>query len=239
MSEVTNIKLDLGDGLHTNSEDKLDVFYEQNGNMHTETSEDPIEIGLYVEDLNGVDGGGSSAADGWTTTPATGWSISNPAQTIPNFLDVNRDVVNLIFTFGLYKSTVRHPTSIAYGTEVKDVRSLCNEIVAPIHFNPPSYTSYRPNPGEIIQLVRNPTFRTVPYGTGTIACENGNRLANDTMETIVMLVIMEAHYMSDIQQGGNAYWINDMTVCCIYSSIPEFIVGQTYSGTQLFDANHI
>lgn len=238
MSDIT-IKLDLGDGLYTNAEDKLDVYYEPNGNMHPESSETPGEVGLYVNNLNGADGGGSSVPDGWTTVNGTGWNIIDPSQTTPSFLDMNRDVVNLIFTFGVYKATMRHPTTIAYGSDVKDVRSICNEIVAPVYYSPSSYTSFHPNSGELIQLVKNPIFRTVPYNGSTIACENGNRIANDTMETVVMFVITDVHYMSDIQQGGNVYWIHDLTLCCIYSTIPEFIVGQSYTGTQLFDANHI
>ena len=242
MSEKIVIGLDLDNGLHVDSEDKVGVYYEQNGNMHLETDPDPTDgkNGIYVENLNGADGpGGASRYDGWSMKPGTGWNINNNSQTIPDFIDINRDVVNLIFTFGLYKATMRHPTTIAYGSSVKDVRSICNEIVAPVYFSPSSYTSYRPNVGELIQLVKNPLFRTVPYGSGTIACENGNRTGNDSMETAVMFVIMEIHYMSDLQPGGNEYWVHDMSLCCIYSTVPDFTVGQTYSGTQLFDSSHI
>lgn len=240
MSEVVRINLDLGDGLHTNAQDKLDVYYEPNGNMHLETSETPGETGIYVNDLNGADGtGGASTPDGWTTKSGTGWDITSPSTTTPDFVDMNRNVVNLIFTFGLHKAQVRNATTITYSSDVKDVRSICNEIVAPVYFDPSSYTSFHPEVGEIIQLVENPIFRVVPRNGSTIACENGNRIANDLMETAAMFVVTAIRYMSDIQQGGNAYWVYDMTITCIFSSVPEYVVGQSYTGSQLFDANHI
>lgn len=240
MSKEITIGLNLGDGLHTTEDDKLEVYYEPNGNMHLETSDNVDEIGVYVNDLNGADGaGGGSQYDNWTIKSGEGWRTNDSSQTISNFIDVNREVVNLIFTFGLYKVATRHPSTISYGSSVKDVRGICNEIVAPVWYSPSSYTSYRPNPGELIQLVKNPLFRTVPYGSGTIACESGNRASNDSMETAVMFVIMDIHYMSDIQQGGNQYWVHDMTLQCIYSTVSDYVVGQTYSGTQLFDSNNV
>jgi hypothetical protein len=231
------IQLDLGDGFTTDENNKLGVKYEPNGNMHVETSTDP---GLYVENLNGADGtGGGSQPDGWTTKPGTGWNIQTNA-TIPDFVDMNRDVVNLIFTFGVYRPSMRHPTYVAYSTTPKDVQSMCNEIVAPVYYNASSYTSYHPQAGELIQLVTNPLFRTVPWNGGTIATESLNRIdGNTSQETKAMFVITDIHYMSDIQQGGNIYWVHDMTLMCIYSTLPEFVVGTSYSGTQGFDNNHI
>lgn len=236
-----NISLDLGNGLHTTEdEDKLSVNYEPNGNMHIEESDDPNETGLYVEDLNGEDGqDGGSTYDNWTTRQGTGWLVSDTSVTTQDFIDINREVINLIFTFGLYKPQMRHPTTIAYDTSVKDVQSICNEIVAPIYWNNRSYTSYRPSAGEMIQLVTNPTFRTVSWNGSTIACETLNRAIGQSQEVKVMFVIMEIHYDSDIHQGGSEYWVNDMKLCCIYSSIPDYVVGTTYTGTQGFDLNHI
>lgn len=232
MSEQITIKLDLGSGLHTNLQDEMSVSYTDNGHIHIE--DNLGEEGLYVDNLNGEDGvGGVSVPDGWTTVDGTGYNISDPSQTT-QFIDMNRDVVNLIFTFGLYKATTRNPSNITYGTNVKDVRSICNEIDAPIWFSPSSYTSYKPMEGELIQLVKNPLFRTVPVGNSTVACENGNRLGNDSMETAVMFVITEINY-----QPGNIYWVTDMTLCCIFSTVPDFVVGQSYTGTQLFDSGHI
>ena len=242
MPEKIVIGLDLDNGLHIDNEDKVGVYYEQNGNIHIETYLDPKDgkNGIYIENLNGADGsGGASRYDGWTMKPGTGWKISDTSQTINDFIDMDRDVVNLIFTFGLYRATMRHPTTITYGSTVKDVQSVCNEIVAPVYWNNRSYTSYRPNAGELIQFVTNPTFRTVPWNGSTIACETLNRVTTQVQEVKAMFVIMEIHYDSDIHQGGNEYWVNDMKLCCIYSSVPDFVVGTTYSGTQNFDADHV
>lgn len=239
MSERIKIGLNLGDGLHT-SDKKVGVHYVENGEMHIEESDNLEENGLFVEDLNGADGTGSSRPDGHTMKSGTGWNISNTSQTISNFIDMDRDVVNLIFTFGLYKPTTRNSTTITYSTSPKDVQSICNEIVAPVQYNATSYTSYQPYAGELIQLVTNPLFRTVPWNGGTIATESLNRYNSSvTQEVKAMFVITEIHYMSDIQQGGNQYWVHDMKLQCIYSAIPDFVVGTVYSGTQGFDSNHI
>lgn len=239
MSKRVKIGLNLGEGLYT-KDNKLGVHYVENGRMNIVESDNPGENGLFVEDLNGKDGaGGGSQYDGYTMKSGTGWSISNASQTISNFIDMDRDVVNLIFTFGLYKPTTRHPTTITYSTSPKDVQSICNEIVAPVQYNATSYTSYRPNAGELIQLVTNPLFRTVPWNGGTIATESLNRYNSSvTQEVKAMFVITEIHYMSDIQQGGNQYWVHDMKLQCIYSAISDFVVGTVYSGTQGFDSNH-
>lgn len=242
MSDTVKIGLNLGDGLYTNN-NKVGVHFVENGNIHIETSDNVGENGVYVEDLNGADGtGGGSQYDGWSVKPGTGWQIENNTSTIKDFIDMDRDVVNLIFTIGLYKPTMRHPTSITYSTTPKDVQSVCNEIVAPLQYNATSYTSYRPNAGELVQFVTNPLFRTIPWNGSTIATESINRYnANSSgiQEVKVMFVITEIHYMSDIQQGGNRYWIHDMKLQCIYSGIPDFVVGTVYSGTQGFDSNHI
>lgn len=240
MSTIIQVNLDLGDGLHTTeTENKVAVHYEPNGNMHLETSDVPGETGIYVNDLNGEDGsGGGSRHDGWSTVRGTGWKTSDNTQTIPDFIDMNRDVVNLIFTFGLYRPSMRHPTTITYSSTPKDVQSMCNEIVAPVNWNNRSYTSYRPNAGELIQLVTNPTFRLIPWNGSTIATESLNRVIGANQEVKVMFVITEIHYDSDIRQGGNEYWVHDMSVCCIYSTVPDFVVGTTYTGTQGFDPSH-
>ena len=116
MSERIKIGLNLGDGLHT-SDKKLGVHYVENGRMNIVESDNPGENGLFVGDLNGKDGtGGGSQYDGYTMKAGTGWSISNASQTISNFIDMDRNVVNLIFTFGLYKPTTRHPTTITYSS---------------------------------------------------------------------------------------------------------------------------
>lgn len=239
MSERIKIGLNLGDGLHT-SDKKVGVHYVENGEMHIEESDNLEENGLFVEDLNGADGTGSSRPDGHTMKSGTGWNISNTSQTISDFIDMDRDVVNLIFTFGLYKPTTRNPTTITYSTSPKDVQSICNEIVAPVQYNATSYTSYQPFAGELIQLVTNPLFRTIPWNGGTIATESLNRYnSSATQEVKAMFVITEIHYMSDIQQGGNQYWVHDMKLQCIYSAISDFVVGTVYSGTQGFDSDHI
>lgn len=237
MGENIKINLDLGDGLHTtpDPENKLAVYYEPNGNMYLD------DDGIVVKDLNGGDGvDGGSQYDGWSIVPGTGWNVNDNKVTIDNFIDMDRDVVNLIFTIGLYKPSMRHPTSIAYSSDVKDVQSMCNEIVAPINYSATSYTSYKPSAGELIQLVTNPTFRFINFTGGTtIAVESIDRVNGNDQEVKAMFVITKIQFMSDIQQGGSQYWVHDMSLCCIYSTVPDFVVGTTYTGTQGFDTNHV
>lgn len=238
MSRNIQINLDLGNGLHTREDnDKLAVLYEH-GNIHLEPDAGG-EGGLYVNDLDGADGSGGTVADGYTLKQSTGTNMSNPSSITTNFVDVDRSVVNMIFTFGLYRPSSRNNT-ITYSSTVKDVRSICNEIVAPLWYSPQSYTSYKPYAGELIQLVTNPTIRTVTSNGSTIAVETLDRVIGNTAQEVkVMFVITAINYMSDIQQGGNQYWVHDMTLKCIYSSIPDFTVGTSYSGTQLFDSSYI
>lgn len=243
MSNV-KIQLDLGDGLHT-SQDKVGVYNEPNGNMYVETNSG--EEGVYVEDLNGADGtGGSSTYDGWSTLPGTGWSISTPGQTTNDFIDMNRLAISLIFSFGWQRPQMRHSTSIAYSSTVKDVTSICNEIDAPIYYNGQNKTAYRPQVGELIQLITNPVPWVVPVSTsvsasGTIAVESLNRMNTDSdataQEVKAMFVIKSITYNSDTQQGGNEFWVNAMTLICIYSNITNFTVGQEYSGSPDFTSS--
>lgn len=227
MSESVNIYLDLGDGLYTDGNDKLDLGYVDNGNMYLETNTG--EEGIYVNDLNGADGpGGTSTYDGYTTISGIGRNISNPSEEIP-FIDIDRDVVNLIFTFGFYKVQSRQQASITYSTSAKSIGDLCNEINAPCVYNVTAKTSYRPIAGEIIQLVDHPSFRTVAVSGGTIAVESGNRHDDNTMVTKAMFVITSIRYKSDVGLG-NDYIVHDMNVQCIYSDSSAFTVGQSYYG---------
>jgi hypothetical protein len=241
MSKEIQIQLNLGDGLLTRPDnDKLAVLYEPNGNMLLDPVTTPGTGGMFVNDLNGANGSGGTHYDGYTVKPGRGTNINNPSDTISDFVDIDRSVVNMIFTLGLYRPASRNPSNITYSSTVKDVKSICNEIVAPVWYSPQSYTSYKPKAGELIQLVTNPTFRTVPSGGVTKAVESIDRVANNNAQvTQAMFVITEIHYMSDIQQGGNQYWVHDMKLCCIYSGVADYTVGTTYSGTQGFDSNYI
>lgn len=229
------IQPNTGDGLIADSTDNnLKVNFEPNEYIRLEQT--PGLEGIFVEDLNGKDGEGGSRPDNHTTVTGTGWKIGNRSDTIPNFIDMNRAVVNLIFTIGLYKPLRRNTTDITYTNVPKDVRAMCNEIVAPCYYNPSDSTSYKPAKGELIQLVTNPTYRLTSYRGSTIACESINRVhSNNAQETKVMFVIEEIVFMSDRPGGGSEYWVYSMKLRCIYSSIPEYRVGTRYEGTQWID----
>lgn len=250
MSKSITIGLDLGNGLYIMNNDKVAVYYEPNGNMHLERDDDPTDgkNGMYVSNLKGPKGSnGDSRYDGYTTKPGPGWGgVLDPnlgSAYTTDFIDVDRSIVNMIFTIGLYKPIKRNATNITYSsTEVKDVTSICNEIVAPIYFSPVNgYTSYKPYVGELLQLITNPIFRITNTDTGTIATESINRIAatSPAQEVKVMFVITKIVYNSDLNPNGSQYWVNSMELQCIYSSIPNYIVGNIYSGSQKFDQSHI
>ncbi len=233
MSKSIKIGLDLGDGLTIDSSsNKAVVDYVNNGNIILDTGSDPNENGIYVQDLNGADGtGGGSTYDGYTMFGGTGQNMSNSRDRITPFPDVDRSICQLIFTLGLYLRSRRNATSINYSSTVKSVDAMCNEINAPAWYNPAVLTSFRPNPGEMLQLVDHPNFRIVAYNGSTIAVENGDRNNDNIMTTKVIFVILDIKYMSDVEQGGSDYIVHDMKLKCIYSdNVSEYIVGNEYTG---------
>jgi hypothetical protein len=232
---MSKLTLKLGDGLKINAESKLSVA----------TNGDHISIdehGVFVDNLNGADAPeGGTEPDGWTIVKGPGANLADPGNPLDSnsFIDINRDVVNLIYTFGLYKPTMRHPTTIDYSTAVKDVRSICNEFVAGRYYDSQrGGVTYIPRKGEMIQLVTGPHLRLSPFGSGTIAVESGNRFGDDVMETKVILVINEVLFMSDISPTGATYWVYSMKLRCIYSTVPEYVVGNLYTGTQYIDGTN-
>lgn len=232
---MSKLTLKLGDGLKIKAESKLSVA----------TNGDHISIdehGVFVDNLNGADAPeGGTEPDGWTTVKGPGANLADPENPLDSnsFIDINRDVVNLIYTFGLYKPTMRHPTTIDYSTSVKDVRSICNEFVAGRYYDSQrGGVTYIPRKGEMIQLVIGPHLRLSPFGSGTIAVESGNRFGDDVMETKVILVINEVLFMSDISPTGATYWVYSMKLRCIYSTVPEYVVGNLYTGTQYIDGTN-
>lgn len=227
---TAKVKLNVGEGLGFDQDNNLSVRF-TGTNIRIVTTGGEGSQGLYIDQLTGTNG---SVSDNWSTIPGEGTNRSTPSTKINNFIDINRDVTNLIFTFGLYVPGSRGATSIAYTSTVKSVQDICNEIVYPLWFNASNWTSYRPNAGELIQLVIGPTARSVKngYGGAYIAVEDGNRSGDNNQTTKVLLCITDIQYMSDVEPQGNRYWVKSMDVVCLYSEVPEYVVGQAYHGDQ-------
>ena len=231
------LKLNVGDGLGFTPDNKLTVKY-VGDNIHIVENESVGAIGLYVDRLNGPSG---SVPDNWSLITGIGSRTSSSVSpaVINNFIDIDRDVVNLIFTYGLYVAAPepggRNATTITYTSTVKSAVDIMNEMNFPLLKNGQNRTSYRPNAGELIQLVLNPTFRSVynaPNIGGNIATEDGTRAGNSSMTTKVLFMINEILYASDVDPNGNAYWVNSMTLTCLYSEVPEYVVGDEYRTQQ-------
>lgn len=220
------LTLNVGDGLGFDQNNKLTVKYAGN-NIRIIDEGSEGQKGLYVDDLTGKNG---STTDNWSTKSGPGTWSGHPK--VDDFVDINRDVTNLIFTFGLFKAGGRSETQITYTTTVKSMTDVCNEIDFPLWAKGSNWTSFQPFNGELIQLVDGPTFRTVAYTASpySIAVEDGKRIGNNTQETKVILLITNILYDSDINPQGNKFWVKSIDAMCIYSTRPEYVVGTSYSG---------
>lgn len=194
----------VGNGLKIDENGAVTIDYDETY-IHSD------QDGLYVDDLNVGDG---TISDGWTIL-----SGNNPDTAIA--------VISFIFSFGLYKPASRSSSGIEYTSTIRTASNIIDEINAPIVINSSNYTSYRPNQGELIQLITNPTSRRVIDRQGVIngtSVETGNRLSNGTQETKAIFCVANITYL-------NIYKVNTIDLLCIYSSIPEFVVGNHYTGT--------
>lgn len=197
----------VGNGLKIDENGAVTVDYDETY-IHSDSE------GLYVDDL---DVGNGTICDGWTILPG------NPASNI----DTNTLAISFIFSFGLYKPASRSSSGIVYSQTIRSASDIIDEINAPIVMNSSNYTSYHPNQGELIQLITNPISRTVYDRQGVAngsSVETGNRSSSGTQETKAIFCIMDIAYM-------NTYKINTIDLICIYSSIPDFVVGNHYTGT--------
>lgn len=193
----------VGNGLTINENGAITVDYDETY-IHSDSE------GLYVDDLNV---GNGTISDGWTILPG------NP--------ETATDVISFIFSFGLYKPASRSSSGIIYTSTIRTASDIIDEINAPIIINSSNYTSYQPNQGEMIQLITNPTSRRVIDRQGVIngtSVETGNRSSNGTQETKAIFCVANIAYL-------NIYKVNTIDLLCIYSSIPEFVVGNHYTGT--------
>jgi len=225
------LTISVGDGLGFTADNKLSVKF-AGDNIRVVSEGTDGQKGLYVDQLNGAPG---STPDGWTTITGPGTRISNSVSpaVINNFIDIDREVVNLIFTYGLYTAGARNDTTITYTSTVKTVTDIMNEMNFPLAQNGQNMSSFRPNAEEMLQLVINPTFRKVnKSGGGYVATEDGTRAGNSSMTTKVLFMIKDIKYLSDDNPPGNAYWVKSMTLTCLYSEVPEFVVGQEYATQQ-------
>lgn len=198
----------VGNGLKIDENGAVTVDYDE-----TYIHSDPE--GLYVDDLNVGDG---TIPDGWTILPG------NPETNI----DTNTLAISFIFSFGLYKPASRSSSGIEYTSTIRTASNIIDEMNAPIIINSSNYTSYHPKQGEMIQLITNPTSRRVIDRQGVVngtSVETGNRSSNGTQETKVVFCVANIVYYV------NTYKVDTIDLLCIYSSIPEFVVGNHYTGT--------
>lgn len=206
-----NLQVKTGNGLKTDNNGQLTIDYDSTY-IHSSGN------GLYVDDL--------SAGSGTTYDY---WSIYANSES-PHQIDINKVKVCLIYSFGLYAATSHSASGITYSANAKSANDLKNEINEPIRVNGSlNKTSYHPNQGELIQFVTNPATRKVYNAQGTDpngwTVESGNRLSDNSQETKAMFCVVAIEY------EANGYSVRSMTLKCIFSAVPDYVVGQSYSTT--------
>lgn len=225
------LKINAGEGLGFDQEGRLTVRYTGN---HITTITEGIagQLGLYVDPLTGSTG---SVADGWTTMTARGKAIPgssvSPAS-IDNFIDVNREVVNQIYTYGVYHVAIRNNSTIAYDTtQVRSLQELCYEMNFPVLTWGGNKPFFKPRAGELIQLVNSPSFVSVrdsSTSTTLYAAESGRREGDNIQQTMVLFMINEILYASDIDPSQSDYLVSRIKMTCLYSSVASYVVGTEY-----------
>ena len=215
---MPSIKLNVGDGFgfteETPSKLKVNIFGDDISNTPD---------GIYVDDLTGENERTDSHVDNWTLIEGT----SNLGNPIP---DINREVSNLIFSMCAYSITNRGTggdTTITVNTSsVKSVSEIVDEMNYPLNAAGSNWSSYQPRVGELFQLISTPHGRVINVaGGGYSAAEDGNRYPDNANRTLAMFCI------TGIEYAQNGYYINNISMVCLYSSLTEYTKGQTYGTT--------
>lgn len=240
MPTPPKLSIKLGDGM-TFDGNSISVDTGENVSIVTSGTED--QQGLYVENLKGEQGpNGGSTCDEWTCIPGTGYPVVS-GSSISNFVDGNREVVELIFACGMYKAADYTGNGIDWTSTPKTVSDIIDSINYPIStlccITPTearnNKTSYHPNAGELIELVSYPTIRNnVTRNGARIYVEAHSRIADNQQETMAMFVIREITYKAPTQQGVETFFIESMRLSCLYVNSdfvnPGFIEGKDYTG---------
>jgi hypothetical protein len=222
---MPTLNLNLGEGLCIDNENKLSVKYTGNY-IHITPN------GLFVDPLTGAAG---SITDSWSTKQYPGtaidYNVISPRST-SNFIDVDREVTNLIYSYGVYTVGTRGLTNIAYTNQVRTISDLVYEMNYPVTVYGGNSFFYLPRTGELIQLVDKP--ETVGVNTNSTemqktAAETGRRGNNLDMETKVLFMVSDVLLDSDVDPGASGRIVAKLKLLCLYSSVPEYVVGNEYS----------
>lgn len=239
MPTPPKLSIKLGNGM---TFDGNSISVNTGANVSIVTSGTEGQQGLYVGNLKGDQGpNGGSTCDEWTCIPGTGYPVVS-GSSISNFVDGNREVIELIFACGMYKAANYAGNGISWTSTPKTVSDIIDSINYPIStwccgvaadWN--NKTSYHPNAGELIELVSYPTIRNnVTRNGARIYVEAHSRIANNQQETMAMFVIRDITYKSPTQPGVETYFIESMRLSCLYVNSDfansGFAEGQDYTG---------
>lgn len=213
---MPSINLNVGNGLGFTNDTPSALTIDATGNDVLKTP-----TGLFVPDLSGDGSGTNSHVDGWTLVEGT----SNLGNPIP---DINRSVSNLIFSMCAYSITGRgtgSSTAITVNTSsVKTPAEIVAEMNRPLERSARNYSSYQPHVGELFQLISTPHGRSIEVsGVGYEAAEDGNRYPDNANRTLALFCITAIEY------AQNGFYINNLKMICLYSSLSTYVKGQVYS----------
>ena len=176
------------------------------------------EDGLFIHDEqnNLVD----ATVDDWTLKQST--SLQN--KPIPS---INRSVTNMIFSMCAHPIVSRSTdggTSITVDTSsTKTLSQMVDEMNRPLVRGGDNSTSYQMYVGELFQLISTPHGRVINVsGGGYEAVEDGNRYPDNANRTLALFCVTEIVY------AQNGYYINNIRLKCLYSSLTAYVKGQTY-----------
>lgn len=207
-----NLVPNTGNGMKIDANNKLSINFDDT-NIHVDSN------GLYVDDLNVIDG---TTCDGYSVY------VTNPSDT--SKIDVNRDVVTFIYSYGVYAPYARGNSGIVYrdgeeqrDKQIKTASDIVNEMNKPLLHN--ANARWHPNKGELLQLITNPAY--APCKPNDYYVETGGRSNTSTQETQALFYISDISYDPNKYQG---YYITELKLMCIYTGINTFEKGEEYTG---------
>lgn len=168
--------------------------------------------GLYVPNLNGVNGGvGGTSTDNITIIESYGK------------LQLNVDYVQCIYSMGVYVVSDRSSMVLKYSSTLKNMTNIITEMNLYAYAN---YTAYYFRPGDLFQLVSF-SLGTKPWGYSSGYMEDSNRYISNgdgSNETKVLFVVDSATY--------SGHRCTQLTLTCLYTKageISNFVKGNTYN----------
>lgn len=195
------------------------ITYNGNSLSANIATDDPVPIqktnsGILIPDLTGPDGEpGGTVRDNITIIGED------------SYMYTNKDVVEYIFTMCVYKviSRAKPSTYSVDRSSVKTMDDIMAELNHPIKNSYSNMTTYYMMKDNLLQLREQAHSGKDP--SWQYAVDDGNRYFGDSI--VALFIITECEH----NNSRWTYFTNKLSIKCLWSVIPEFVKGQTYTGT--------